>query len=87
MSQVSEQRRRYDILPERRKPRGRAVSLLAIVCLLAAGSGALNAAMYLPGAFHAGKTDMNDSIRWLRFSGGCTCWALADMAIRPVGFT
>src|SRR5438309_3424866 len=45
VSEFSERSRRDDILPERRRhaPR-RAVSLLAIGCLLAAGSGALHVA-------------------------------------------
>jgi hypothetical protein len=41
-------------------------------------------AMYLPGTFKQGKTDMNDTVRFLRFSGKGTYWVPVSADTLPV---
>ena len=57
---------------------------------LAAGINALGTyvpPIFLGGTFRDGKTDLADRVRWLHFDGHCTCWGLADAAIRTVRYT
>jgi len=49
--------------------------------------GDVNPAFYLGGNLHQGKFDLEDNVRWLRFAASCTCWHLADTAVRHYRYT
>ena len=48
--------------------------------------GQIDDAFTLPGRFRTGKTDFNDSFRWLRYSAQCRCLNIVEPTIRGARF-